>query len=140
MSMNRSSRLLLPLQRSSCCQIGAPAPSSGGSVQPFGAQRLRQHLLAQAARLLLLHVLQVVPDLGARAAGAHEVEPGRVRARVRRADDLDHVAALQLGAQRHRLAVDVGGDAVVADVGVDRVGEVDRRRAARQREDLATSA
>ena len=35
-----------------------------------------------------------------------------------------------------RTAVDVGSDAVVADVGVDRVSEVDRRRATRQGEDL----
>ena len=135
MSTKRSSRLLLPVQRISCCQTRAGAVGRR-QRQALGAQRLRQHLLAQALRLLLLHVLQVVPDLGARPAGADEVEPGRVRARVRRADDLDDVAALQLGAQRHRLAVDVGRDAVVADVGVDRVGEVDRRRAARQGEDL----
>ena len=39
---------------------------------------------------------------------------------------------LQLGHQRHVAAVDLGADAGVADIGVDRIGEVDRRRAARQ--------
>ena len=48
-------------------------------------------------------------------------------------DDLDDVAVLQAGAQRHHLAVDARADALVADVGVNHVREVDRRRAARQR-------
>ena len=52
-------------------------------------------------------------------------------------DDLDDVAVPQARAQRHHLAVDARADALVADVGVDRVGEVDRRRVARQRLHLA---
>ena len=36
---------------------------------------------------------------------------------------------LQLVVQRDDLAVHLGADAAVADVGVDRVGEVERRRA-----------
>ena len=52
-------------------------------------------------------------------------------------DDLDDVAVAQPGAQRHHLAVDARADALMADVGVNRVGEVDRRRVARQRLDLA---
>ena len=47
------------------------------------------------------------------------------------------VAVLQLGAQRQQFVVDARGRAVVADVGVDAVGEVDGRGAARQRHDLA---
>ena len=116
---------------------GLVARVRGRQLQPLGAQRLRQHLLAQRQRLLLLEVLQVVPDLGACAPGAHDVEPARVGARAGRGDDLDHVAALELGAQCGRLAVDRRGHRVVADVGVDRVGEVDRRGAARQRQDAA---
>ena len=38
---------------------------------------------------------------------------------------------LQLVVQRHDLAVDLRADAAVADVGVDLVGEVQRRRARR---------
>ena len=53
------------------------------------------------------------------------------------ADDLDLVAVLQLGQQRHDAAVDLAADAGVADVGVDRIGEIDRRRAARQRDQPA---
>ena len=36
---------------------------------------------------------------------------------------------LQLGAQLHHAAVDLGADAAVADLGVDGIGEVDRRGA-----------
>ena len=47
--------------------------------------------------------------------------------------DLDDVAVLQPRAQRDHLAVDARPDALMAQVGVDRVREVDRGRAARQR-------
>ena len=51
--------------------------------------------------------------------------------------DLDDVAVLQVRPQRHHRAVDAGADALMADVGVNRVGEVDRSGAARQRLHLA---
>ena len=66
-----------------------------------------------------------------------EVQPVAARLVARRRHDLDDVAVAQPRAQRHHLAVDARADALVADVGVDGVGEVDRRRAARQRLDLA---
>ena len=44
-------------------------------------------------------------------------------------EDLDGVAREQLGVERHQAAVDPGPDAGVADLGVDGVGEVDRRGA-----------
>ena len=80
---------------------------------------------------------QEVADLGAGLGGAHVVEPGGVGAGVGGGDDLDPVAVGELGAQRHEFAVDAAGDAAVADVGVDGVGEVDGGGAARQGEDLA---
>ena len=52
-------------------------------------------------------------------------------------EDLDDVAGLQLVVQRHDLAVDARADAAVADLGVDLVGEVQRRRAGGERLDLA---
>ncbi len=52
-------------------------------------------------------------------------------------DDLDDVAVLEAGAQRHHAAVDARADALVADVGVNRVREIDRRRAPRQHLDRA---
>ena len=57
--------------------------------------------------------------------------------RIGGSDDLDAVAVGQFGDQRHRLEIDVGGNAVVADVRVHRVCQVDRRRSARQGDDLA---
>jgi hypothetical protein len=94
-------RLLLPVKRSSFSQSGWCSSSSAAALHAFGAQRLRQQLLAQLLRLGLRQRLQVVADLGARAAGAHETQPGRIGRRHRRRDHLDHVAVLQLGAQRH---------------------------------------
>ena len=46
-------------------------------------------------------------------------------------------ALAQLRLERHQAAVDPRPDAAVAHLGVDGVGEVDRRRAGRQRDDLA---
>ncbi len=44
---------------------------------------------------------------------------------------------LQARVDRHVAAVDVGADRSVADVGVNRVGEIERRRAPRQRDEAA---
>ena len=52
-------------------------------------------------------------------------------------EDLDHVAVVEGGLQRHQAAVDPRADGVVADLGVHGVGEVDGRRAHRQRDDVA---
>ena len=49
---------------------------------------------------------------------------------VRGGDDLDPVAVLDLGPERHELVVDLRGDAAVADVGVHGVGEIHGGRAA----------
>src|ERR1700747_1960716 len=46
-------------------------------------------------------------------------------------------AVLQRRGQRSDLAVDLGADRHVADVGVHRIGEIDRGGAARQRDQLA---
>ncbi len=63
----------------------------------------------------------------------------RLGAGVRRlgGEHLDDVAVVERGLQRHQPAVDPGADGAVADLGVDRVGEVDRRRAGRQRDHVA---
>ena len=54
-----------------------------------------------------------------------------------RGEDLDLVAVVELGHQRRDLAVDLAADRVIADVGVNRIGEIDRRGLARQRDQLA---
>jgi hypothetical protein len=71
-------RARLPVKRSSLSQIGLSSGRRPAACQAFGAQRLGQQLLAQRARLVLRQRLEVVADLGARAPGAHEAQPGRV--------------------------------------------------------------
>ena len=69
-------------------------------------------------------------DLVAGAAGPHQFQPvARGAALLLRGQHLDDVAGAQLVVQRHDVAVDLGADAAVADVGVDGVGEVERGRA-----------
>ena len=96
-----------------------------------------QDLAAKAGILLAHSRAGRAPDRRARLAGDHHRFPGRRRHLRLRADDLDLVAIMQLGHQRHGAAVDLGADGGVADVGVDGVGEVDRGRAARQRDQPA---
>jgi hypothetical protein len=45
---------------------------------------------------------------------------------MRRGDDLDLIAVLQLGAQRHEVAIHTARHAAIADVGMHGVGEVHR--------------
>ena len=52
---------------------------------------------------------------------------------ARRRDDLDDVALPQHVTQGDQLAVHLGADRVLTDLGVDRIREVDRRGALRQR-------
>ena len=68
-----------------------------------------------------------------------EVQPVPVRARLLGlgGEDLHRVAVVEGRLQRDEAAVDPGADGAVADVGVDRVGEVDRGGAVREGDDLA---
>ena len=54
-----------------------------------------------------------------------------------RRDDLDPVAVLEFGPERHQLVVDAHGHAAIANIGMHRVGEIDRGGAARHGHDLA---
>ena len=120
---------------------------AGGLVQHGGiqlvdvdaqaGQRLGHQPAAQFDGFVVLHAPQEVANLGAGLAGTGEGEPGGAGARVGIGDDLDDVAVGELGAQRHRVAVDAGGHALVAQVGVHAVGEVDDGGAPRQAPDLA---
>jgi hypothetical protein len=136
--MSVSSRAVrLPVKRSSFSHRWLGRRRLRGRLfNALGAQRLGQQLLAQFAATPLLQVFRWWRILErARPVRTKFSQPGWAGAG--RGDDLDHVAALELGAQRHRLAIDLGGHAVVAHVAVDGVGEVHRRGAARQRQDLA---
>ena len=80
---------------------------------------------------------QRMANMRARLAGDHEVQPGRVWPSARGADNFHRRAAFQGLRQRCQAAVDAAGNAGIADVGVHRVGEVDRRGAFRQLHDAA---
>src|SRR5450830_1199338 len=112
---------------------------AGNLVQ--GAVETVEHLVQQAfaqadgfgAALQFERVADVCP----RFTRDHEVQPGRVRARAGCTDDLDRGAALQRFGQRRETTVDPTGNAAVADIGVHRVGKVDRRGAFGQLHDPA---
>jgi len=74
---------------------------------------------------------------GARLAGDDDFFPGRRRHLHAGADDLDLVAIVEAGDERHDAAVDLGAHGGVADIGMNGIGEIDRRCAARQGDQLA---
>ena len=98
---------------------------------------LLDQLPSQLDGAVLLLGVQPVPDLVPRPRGHDHVDPLAARRLRRPGDDVDDVAVRQRRPQRHELPVQPRADAAVADVGVDPVGEVERRRAAREGEDVA---
>ena len=106
-------------------------------------QVLRLERVVERFAALVLELfarLSLVPlaDLVARPRRSGEAKPVARRPPTRlRRQDLDEVAVLQLVVKRHDAAVDLRADGLVPDVGVDGIGEVDRRRARRQRLHLA---
>ena len=87
--------------------------------------------------LVALRMAQIAADFRPRASRHDEALPERRRRLLLRADDLDLIAILQRRVQRRMDAVDLGADRGVADIGVDEIGEIDRRGAARQRDQHA---
>ena len=87
---------------------------------------LVQHLPALADVLLAALLLEPLPDLLPGSGRLHEVEP-IPRRPVRRlgGEDLHDVAVHEAVVEGDHPAVDLGPDAVMADRGVDPVGEVD---------------
>ncbi len=97
-------------------------------------EQLAPGVLGVLARL----ALEPLADLVAGARRLHEREPVARRAALALGGQhLDDVAALELVGERHDPAVDLRAHAAVTDVGVDLVGEVERRRARGQRLHLA---
>src|SRR5437879_752628 len=105
-------------------------------VQPVLLRLALEQLAAELDGARALLDLEPLVDLGARARGLDELEPIAARVLVGRGHDLDDVALAQRGAQRDELAVDLGADAVLADLRVHGEGEVDRRGAVGQRLDV----
>src|SRR5712691_10634114 len=101
------------------------------------AERLLHDGAAEIEILGALLGADEAADAGARLAGDDKALPGRRRGLRLRGDDLDLVAIRELGAQRQQPAIDPGADAGIADLRVDRIGEIDRGGAARQGDQIA---
>ena len=101
--------------------------------QALLAQRLGQLVAAGVDGVDPALTREPLADLGPRLRRVHELQPVAARARALdlAGEDLDGVARRQRRVERHQAPVDARADAAVADVGVDRVGEVDRRGARR---------
>ncbi len=97
----------------------------------FFSSRLHQ-TLANLGRSLLLLRVEPLTDLGLGSGGGNEAQPVAAREAGGVGHDLDDVAILELTAQRLELAVDPRTDTVVPQIGVDLVGEVQWRGAARE--------
>ena len=77
-------------------------------------------------------------NFGAGLAAAHEADPLRIRFGIRSSDDFDHIAVFKRRGQRLVLAVNAAADGLIADIGVDLIGEVDRTRTLREAYDLTS--
>jgi hypothetical protein len=86
--------------------------------------------------LLALLLVDEAANARARLAGDDEPLPLLRRGAAARGHDLDLVAVLELIAQRHQPPVHLGADAGVTNLAMHRVGEIDRRRPARQLDKL----
>src|SRR5207247_7804785 len=101
------------------------------------AQLLLQQLAAALDVLLAGFLLEPLPDLGPGVVRGHERQPVAAGPGAGVAgDDLDDIAGVQVVRQGDEPAVDLRPDAAVTDVGVNAVGEVDRRGAGRQGDDV----
>ena len=85
----------------------------------------------------MLHGFEEMANLAACATGTDIRQPAGVWVGMRCGNHLDLIAVLQLGTQGHQLVVDARSHTTVANVGVHHIGEIHRRRPARQLHDLA---
>src|SRR5690606_2289711 len=104
---------------------------------PVLAQLALQQVASEGDGLLALLLLDEGADAGLGPGRLDEGQPVLGGKGVRAGEDLDRVAVLELVAQRHDLAVDLGPDASLADLGVNGVGEIDRRRTLGKVDDVA---
>ena len=103
-----------------------------GSILAGRFEGAFENLSAETAELGLLGGADRTADRRTRLARRDERLPCRRGPLHLRADDLDFVAVFEPRAQRHVTAIDLATDAGVADLRVYGIGEIDRRRAARQ--------
>src|SRR5262245_18028186 len=115
-----------------CAELGEQLRHSGIiderlDTQVVAARLLLEHLASKLDGTHAFLAWNEVLDLVARVGGEDEVQPVAARFVPCRRYDLDDVAVLETGAERHHLAVDARADALVSDVGMNGVREVDRR-------------
>ena len=98
-------------------------------------ERVLEQLATLRLEILLLLAREELADLvpGARRSDEREPVAGGAAGSGLAREDLDPVAAAEAVVERNDPAVHLRADRAVTDVGVHRVGEVDRRRAGRQR-------
>ncbi len=94
-------------------------------------------LVAQLDETTAVFFAQGFADRGLGAARGHDVDPAGLRMLALGRDDLDRLAVLEPGPQRHADAVDLGRHAGIPDAGMDRVGIVQRRRTPRKLHHIA---
>jgi len=106
----------------------------------LSANRPGEHVAAGLRRLVAPLAREPLPNLVARPRGLHELQPVAlgVGVLVGGGDHLDRVAVVQRRVKRHQPTVDLRAHGLVADVGVNRVGEVDGRRSLRELEELSS--
>ena len=117
---------------------------AGGLVHRIGADLrgqarddLVEEFAAERDRLDALLLANEAADARARLGRGDERRPAGLRLLRLRSQDLDLIAIGDLCAERHHLAVDLGAHRLVAEIGVDGIGEVDRGGALGQLDQLA---
>ena len=128
MSVIRSLRERLPVNRSSLSQMGRVSSLESGVAPPFRTQRLRQQLSPRFSDSVCASVLRWLRIL----ERARPVRTKPSHAGLGFAwggDDFHHVAVLEFGTQRNLFVVDLGGTGAIADVAVDGIGKIDHRGA-----------
>src|SRR5690606_33763591 len=68
-----------------------------------------------------------MPDFRTSPAGTHIIQPLSAWPRRRRGDDFNRITAFEFSAQWRELAIDFGGDRLIADISVDGIGKIHRR-------------
>ena len=103
----------------------------GGLFTDLRKGRTRQ-FTAQFDKALAVDLTQGAPDRRLGFTRGGNVEPCHLRRLALRGGDLNRLAVFDPGPQRHAHPVDLGPHTGIADTGVDRIGEINRRGAARQ--------
>ena len=133
-SASRSSRFIAAITASSALE-----DIERRDRQALSAKRLGQLLATAFDGVLAAFALEPLADLGLGPRRLGDAQPvARRSGGVGLAgDDLDDVGRAQHRVERHETSVHLRAHAVVPDLGVHGVGEVDRRRALDERDDPA---